>query len=54
MDANRRTDGLEFRTVLEPDLVNRRMQWLAQHQFVVPVLAEQHLLNGAAAADAAV
>ncbi|XP_035420964.1 XK-related protein 8 [Cygnus atratus] len=54
VDANRRTDGLEFRTVLEPDLVNRRMQWLAQRQFVVPVLAEQHLLNGAAAADAAV
>lgn len=54
VDANRRTNGLEFRTALEPDLVNRRMQCLAQHQFVVPVLAEQHLLNGAAAADAAV
>ncbi|NXW29790.1 XKR8 protein, partial [Phaetusa simplex] len=49
VDANGRTDGLEFRSLSVPDLVNRRMQWLAQAQFPVSRTVGQRFLNGAAA-----
>ncbi|KFZ67196.1 XK-related protein 8, partial [Podiceps cristatus] len=49
VDANGRTDGLEFRSLSVPDLVNRRMQWLAQAQFQVSRPTGQRFLNGAAA-----
>ncbi|NWX44252.1 XKR8 protein, partial [Steatornis caripensis] len=49
VDANRRSDRLEFRSVSVSDLVNRRMQWLAQAQFPISGPAGQRFLNGAAA-----
>ncbi|NXL83263.1 XKR8 protein, partial [Alectura lathami] len=49
VDGRRRTDGVQFRSIREPDLVNRRMRQLAQCQLPVPALAEQRSLNGAAA-----
>ncbi|KGL99649.1 XK-related protein 8, partial [Charadrius vociferus] len=49
VDAIRRTDGLEFHSVSVPDLVNRRMQWLAQAQFPISRPTGQRFLNGAAA-----
>ncbi|NXS36249.1 XKR8 protein, partial [Pomatostomus ruficeps] len=49
VDASGGSDGLEFRSFLEPDLVNRRMQWLAQIQFSLSQPARPHFLNGAAA-----
>ncbi|KAM6190505.1 XK-related protein 8 [Sarcoramphus papa] len=54
VDANGRTDGLEFRSLSVPDLVNRRMQWLAEAQFPASRPVGQHFLNGAAAAESAV
>ncbi|NXT46652.1 XKR8 protein, partial [Pluvianellus socialis] len=48
VDANGRTDGPEFRSFSGSDLVNRRMQWLAQAQLPVPRLVRQRFLNGAA------
>ncbi|NXU07265.1 XKR8 protein, partial [Buphagus erythrorhynchus] len=41
-------DGMEFRSFLEPDLVNRRMQYLAQTHISFSQLAQQQFLNGAA------
>ncbi|KFO88598.1 XK-related protein 8, partial [Buceros rhinoceros silvestris] len=35
VDANGTSNGLELRSFPAPDLVNRRMQWLAQTQFPV-------------------
>ncbi|NXL25518.1 XKR8 protein, partial [Setophaga kirtlandii] len=49
VDANGGGDGVELRSFLEPHLVNRRMQWLAQTHFSLSQPAEQHFLNGAAA-----
>ncbi|NWT43799.1 XKR8 protein, partial [Chroicocephalus maculipennis] len=49
VDANGRTDGLEFRSLSVPDLVNRRMQWLAQAQFPISRTVGQRFPNGAAA-----
>ncbi|NWX36137.1 XKR8 protein, partial [Notiomystis cincta] len=56
VDASGGSDGLEFHSFLEPELVNRRMQWLAQAQLPLsqPQLplsqpAQQQFLNGAAA-----
>ncbi|XP_074750346.1 XK-related protein 8 [Strix uralensis] len=54
VDANGRSDGLGFRSLSVPDLVNRRMRWLAQTQFPVSQPSEQPFLNGAAAAESAV
>ncbi|KAJ7413191.1 XK-related protein 8 [Willisornis vidua] len=54
VDANGGSDGLEFRSFPEPDLVNRRMQWLAQTHFPVSQAAQPHFLNGAAALESAV
>ncbi|XP_074706835.1 XK-related protein 8 [Strix aluco] len=54
VDANWRSDGLGFRSLSVPDLVNRRMRWLAQTQFPVSQPSEQPFLNGAAAAESAV
>ncbi|NXO26812.1 XKR8 protein, partial [Cisticola juncidis] len=45
VDASAGSDEVEFRSFLEPDLVNRRMQWLAQTHFAL----SQPTLNGAAA-----
>ncbi|XP_050182168.1 XK-related protein 8 [Myiozetetes cayanensis] len=53
VDANGGTDGLEFRSFSEPDLVNRRMQCLAQSQFPLSQLPQQRFLNGAAALESA-
>ncbi|NXO57420.1 XKR8 protein, partial [Aramus guarauna] len=49
VDANRRNDELELRLLSVPDLVNRRMRWLAQTQFPISRPARQHSLNRAAA-----
>nr|XP_005492454.1 XK-related protein 8 [Zonotrichia albicollis] len=54
VDANGGGDGVEFRSFLEPDLVNRRMQWLAQSHFSLSQPAQQHFLNGDAAVESAV
>lgn len=54
VDATGGSDEVEFRSFLEPDLVNRRMQWLAQTHFALSRPARQHFLNGAAAAESAV
>ncbi|XP_075630081.1 XK-related protein 8 [Balearica regulorum gibbericeps] len=54
VDANRRSDELEFRSLSAPDLVNRRMRWLAQTQFAVSRPARQHSLYRAAAVESAV
>lgn len=54
VDAGGESDGVEFRSFLEPDLVNRRMQWLAQAHFPLSQPAQQHFLNGAAAVESAV
>ncbi|XP_074018294.1 XK-related protein 8 [Numenius arquata] len=54
VDANRGTDGLEFRSFSVPDLVNRRMQWLAQAQFSISWPVRQRFPNGAAALESAV
>uniref|UniRef100_A0A8C5UIS8 XK-related protein n=1 Tax=Malurus cyaneus samueli TaxID=2593467 RepID=A0A8C5UIS8_9PASS len=54
VDACEERDGLRFRSFLEPELVNRRMQWLAQTQFPLSQPARQHCLNGAAAVESAV
>ncbi|XP_027747984.1 replication protein A 32 kDa subunit [Empidonax traillii] len=53
VDANGGTDGPEFRSFSEPDLVNRRMQCLAQSQFPLSQLGRQRFLNGAAALESA-
>ncbi|KFP87606.1 XK-related protein 8, partial [Acanthisitta chloris] len=45
----RGSDGLEPLSFPEPDLVNRRMRWLAQAQFPVSQPARQSFLNGATA-----
>ncbi|KFP21737.1 XK-related protein 8, partial [Egretta garzetta] len=47
VDANGRSNGLEFRLLSMPDLVNRRMQWLAQTQFPISWPVGQRFLNGA-------
>ncbi|NXJ70343.1 XKR8 protein, partial [Rostratula benghalensis] len=49
VDANGDTDGLEFRSLSVPDLVNRRMQWLAQVQFSISRTVRQRFPNRAAA-----
>ncbi|NXH23361.1 XKR8 protein, partial [Bucco capensis] len=49
VDAKGRSDRLQFCSLSVRDLVNRRMQWLAQTQFPIPQLAGQHILNGTAA-----
>ncbi|NXL31190.1 XKR8 protein, partial [Glaucidium brasilianum] len=49
VDAHGRSDGLGFRLLSVPDLVNRRMRWLAQTQFPVSQPLGQPFLNGAAA-----
>ncbi|NXK85939.1 XKR8 protein, partial [Formicarius rufipectus] len=49
VDANGGSDGLELDSFSEPDLVNRRMQWLARVQFPASQLAQRRCLNGAAA-----
>ncbi|NXG93295.1 XKR8 protein, partial [Stercorarius parasiticus] len=49
VDAKGRTDRLEFRSLSVPDLVNRRMQWLAQAQFPISRKGGQRFPNGAAA-----
>ncbi|NXS42921.1 XKR8 protein, partial [Balaeniceps rex] len=49
VDANGRSNGLEFHSLSVPDLVNRRMRWLAQTQFPISWPSEQHFLNGATA-----
>ncbi|NXC85313.1 XKR8 protein, partial [Cercotrichas coryphoeus] len=49
VDASGGEDGMEFRSFLEPDLVNRRMQYLVQTHLSLSQLAQQHFLNGAAA-----
>ncbi|XP_074903141.1 XK-related protein 8 [Buteo buteo] len=54
VDASGRTNGLEFRSLSVPDLVNKRMQWLAQAQFPVSWPLGQRFLNGAAALESAV
>ncbi|KAM9268255.1 XK-related protein 8 [Morus bassanus] len=54
VDASERSDGLEFRSCSVPDLVNRRMQWLAQAQFSILRPARQCFLNGAVAVESAV
>lgn len=54
VDANGGSDGVEFRSFLEPDLVNRRMQRLSQIHFSWSQLAQRHILNGAAAVESAV
>lgn len=54
VDASGLSDGVEFRSFLEPDLVNKRMQWLAQTHFPLSQPARQHFLNGAAAVESAV
>ncbi|KAM4757751.1 XK-related protein 8 [Cyanocitta cristata] len=54
VDASGGRGGLEFHSFLEPDLVNRRMQWLAQTQFPLSQPARQHFVNGAAAVESAV
>ncbi|NXJ01568.1 XKR8 protein, partial [Psophia crepitans] len=48
VDANR-SEELALRSLSVPDLVNRRMRWLAQTHFPVPRPAGQRPLNGAAA-----
>ncbi|XP_032565755.1 LOW QUALITY PROTEIN: XK-related protein 8 [Chiroxiphia lanceolata] len=53
VDADGGSDGLEFHSFSEADLVNRRMQCLAQIQFPVSQLAQQRFLNGAAALESA-
>lgn len=54
VDANGTSSGLEFRSFPAPDLVNRRMEWLAQTQFPITRPRRQRFLNGAAAAESAV
>ncbi|XP_030360042.1 XK-related protein 8 [Strigops habroptila] len=54
VDANRRSSGMELPSPLEPDLVNKRMRWLAQTQFSISWPVGQHSLNGAAAVESAV
>ncbi|KAM6996042.1 XK-related protein 8 [Passerculus sandwichensis] len=54
VDASGGGDGVEFRSFLEPDLVNRRMQWLAQSHFSLSQPEQQHFLNGDAAVESAV
>ncbi|KAM6108669.1 XK-related protein 8 [Pterocles gutturalis] len=54
VDASGRSDGLEFRSFSVPDLVNRRMRWLAQAHFSISQPVGQRILNGAAAVDSAV
>ncbi|NXD84944.1 XKR8 protein, partial [Halcyon senegalensis] len=49
VDADGRSDELQFRSFSAPDLVNRRMQWLARTQFPVFCPAGHRVLNGAAA-----
>ncbi|KFZ46113.1 XK-related protein 8, partial [Antrostomus carolinensis] len=49
VDANGTSNGLEFLSHSVPDLVNRRMQRLAQAQFPVSWPVSQRFLNGAAA-----
>ncbi|XP_027522303.1 XK-related protein 8 isoform X2 [Corapipo altera] len=53
VDTNEGSDGLEFHSFSQADLVNRRMQCLAQIQFPVSQLARQRFLNGAAALESA-
>ncbi|NWH67179.1 XKR8 protein, partial [Geococcyx californianus] len=50
VDAGGTGDRLEFRLFLAPELVNRRMQCLAQAHFPISRPVRQRLLNGAAAA----
>lgn len=54
VDAGGEKDGTEFRSFLEPDLVNRRMKYLAQTHLSLSQRAQQHVLNGAAAVESAV
>ncbi|NXS14576.1 XKR8 protein, partial [Neodrepanis coruscans] len=49
VDANGRSEELEFRSLSEPALVNKRMQWLAQTHLPVSQPARQRCLNGTAA-----
>ncbi|NWV02116.1 XKR8 protein, partial [Upupa epops] len=48
VDATRRSDKLAFRSQPVPNLKNRRMQWLAQTQFLISPAVGQHFLNGTA------
>lgn len=54
VDANGRSNGLEFRSLSVPDLVNRRMRWLAQTQFPISWPVGQRFLNGATTLESAV
>ncbi|NXN92566.1 XKR8 protein, partial [Rhinopomastus cyanomelas] len=49
VDATERSYRLAFHSQLEPNLMNRRMQWLAQTQLPIFPPGGQRFLNGAAA-----
>ncbi|KAM6239876.1 XK-related protein 8 [Porphyrio hochstetteri] len=54
VDADGGGDRLGFHLLSVPEVVNRRMQWLAQTQFPISQQAAQRSLNGAAALESAV
>ncbi|XP_032855587.2 XK-related protein 8 [Tyto alba] len=54
VDANGRSEGLEFHLLSVPALTNRRMRWLAQTHFHVPQPLGQRFQNRAAAVESSV